>query len=74
MKEAFPVVEPVECDNFVVLLINYSNQEERKAEALIEEKSNKTKEFLKERMGISVSWFCSFECIRLTELRITDCP
>lgn len=51
MKEAFPVVEPVECDNFVVLLINYSSQEERKAEALIEEKSNKTKEFLKERMG-----------------------
>lgn len=69
MKEAFPVVEPVECDNFVVLLINYSSQEEWKAEELIEEKSNKTREFLKERMGISVSWFCSFECIRLTELR-----
>lgn len=69
MRETFEVVEPVECDNFVVLLVNYSSREEQAVEELIAEKSNKTREFLKDRMGLAVSWFCSFECIRLTELR-----
>ena len=29
MRETFEVVEPVECDNFVVLLVNYSSREEQ---------------------------------------------
>lgn len=69
MREAFETVETVECDNFVALLINYSGREEQNAEELITEKSDKTREVLNDRMGIAVSWFSSFECIRLTDLR-----